>query len=95
MVQTDGTAVLRTVSLPNATTYVYDLVTACDGSLYVAETVPQIAHVLADGHIDEYPVEGFFETRKLARGTDCRIWLSGSGDGRPELATIELVPRRP
>jgi hypothetical protein len=95
MVQTDGTAVLRTVSLPNATTYVYDLVTACDGSLYVAETVPQIAHVLPDGHIDEYPVDGFLQTRKLARGADCRIWLSGSGDGRPELATIELVPRKP
>jgi hypothetical protein len=94
IVQTNGTSVLRTVSLPNATTYVYDLVTACDGSLYVAETVPQIAHVLPNGHIDEYPVEGFYETRKLARGADCRIWLSGFGDGRPELATFELAPTR-
>jgi hypothetical protein len=92
IVQTDGASVLRTIALPNATTYVYDAVTACDGSLYVAETVPQIAHVLPNGHIDEYPVDGFLETRHLARGADCRIWLSGSGNGRPELATFELVP---
>ena len=42
LVQTDGTSVLRRVTLPNATIGVRDVVTACDGSLYVAETVPQI-----------------------------------------------------
>ena len=92
IVQTDGTSVLRTIALPNATTSAYDLVTACDGSLYVAETVPQIAHVLPNGHIDEYPADGFFSTRHLARGVDCRIWLSGFGNGRPEIATFALVP---
>jgi hypothetical protein len=82
--------VLRTVQLPNATIGVFSAVTACDGSLYVAEMRPQLAHVARDGTVTEYPVD-LYSVNELVRGSDCRIWFIGSND---DAGTLDLVPAK-
>lgn len=94
-IRLSGTTVLRTAQLPNATTYVMGATTGCDGSLYVAESAPQIARTGPDGRVEEYELDGFLGLRGLARGDDCRVWLIGyDDDGRTELAIVEVAPAR-
>ena len=94
MVQMTMRGAVRTVKLPNANGWVRGLVTGCDGSLYATELPPVIAHVGRTNAVEEYPVAGIFGATDLIRGSDCRIWVSGDGNGRPALFTFGLVPRR-
>jgi streptogramin lyase len=95
IVQSDGARILRTIAFPGATTTANDLVTGCDGSLYIAENLPQVGHVANDGRLEEYPIDGLNAVRTLLLAPDCRIWINGYGNGRPVPALFELVKARP
>jgi hypothetical protein len=60
----------------------------------VTEQRPVIAHVGSGDRVEEYPLEGIYAASEVRRGADCRMWVNGSGNGRSELFTFELLPRR-
>jgi outer membrane protein assembly factor BamB len=82
---------LRT-ALPNVTVGSKAAAVGCDGALYVAETVSQIARIAPDGRIDELPVD-VYGLDGITLGRDCRLWFAaGSNAHRQQIGTFELRP---
>jgi hypothetical protein len=84
---------LRSFELPTMTAHINALVSGCDGTLYAAEDVPQIAHIGPQGRIEEYRIDAR-GINSLARTSDCRIWfLAGTNYPRQQIGTLELTAR--
>jgi streptogramin lyase len=82
--------VLRPTPLPDATMYVRAMTVGCDGALYVAESIPRIARIAPNGHVDEFPVD-VYGVDGITRGSDCRLWFAaGSNSMHQQIGTLEL-----
>jgi streptogramin lyase len=94
VVHANDHAILLRTTLPNATVGATAAVAGCDGALYVAETVPQIARITPNGQIDEFPID-VFGIDGITVGSDCRLWFAaGSNAPKQQVGTLELRPRR-
>ncbi|MDB5069961.1 MAG: afsK 10 [Candidatus Eremiobacteraeota bacterium] len=93
IVHANAHAVLMRTKLPNITVGATAAAVGCDGALYVAESVPQIARIAPNGQIDEFPID-VFGIDGITVGSDCRLWF-GAGSNAPEqqIGTLELRPR--
>ncbi|MHB8140114.1 MAG: virginiamycin B lyase family protein [Vulcanimicrobiaceae bacterium] len=84
---------LAAYHLPNATVRVTALASGCNGTLYVAESVPQIALVSPSGTLREYPLDGT-PIDGLVKTADCALWfISGSNYPRQYVGRLSLVRR--
>ena len=93
LIEMNAHRVLRTIALPNAGIGVRAATVGCNGSLYAAETVSQIARISKDGKLEEYVVP-LSEINGLVRAPDCSIWfIAGSNAPRQEIGQFQLVPR--
>ena len=91
IVHASARGVLRDLALPNVTLTVRAAAVGCDGALYVAEPVPQIARIAPDGRIDEMPID--LSIDGIVTGADCRIWFTGgSNEPRQEVGTLTFTP---
>jgi hypothetical protein len=94
LTQIGAHGVVRTVTLPNATDRAVAMTTGCDGALYVAESVPQIARIATDGRIEEYPLD-VFSVDGITRAPDCSLWFTaGSNAPDQQIGRPTLLRRR-
>jgi streptogramin lyase len=91
--QMSARGVLRSASLPNTTIGVQAMAMGCDGSLYIAESVPQIARLAKDGGVEEYPLADYYSIDGLVRAPDCSFWFTAGTNGfHQSVAKFDLVP---
>lgn len=94
LVEMNAHRVLREVILPNASTGVRAMAVGCHGTLYAAETVPQIARITQKGKVEEYPLT-LAEIDGLVRAPDCSIWfMAGTNAQRQQIGKLQFIPRR-
>lgn len=79
--------------LPDRTLSVNDMVKACDGSLYIAENVPELVRKAPDGSVQRYST-GSSPIDRLAVTPDCSIWYArGTNYPHQSVGKLRLVPR--
>jgi streptogramin lyase len=81
-------------TLPDATLGVRAMVTACDGSLYVAETAPEVLRLPPNGTAFERYAIDYRELDGLTRTPDCTLWfVTGTNmpAGEQHVGTLSLV----
>lgn len=84
--------ILRNVGLPNATATIAAATVGCDGALYAAESVPQIARIAPDGRIDEFPLDlRSFEA--IVTAANCGLWFTAISHTGQAVGTLTLTPR--
>ncbi|MDB5092101.1 MAG: putative antibiotic hydrolase [Candidatus Eremiobacteraeota bacterium] len=85
--------VVRSVTLPNASSAVVALTVGCDGTLYAADIAgTQLARIGRDGTFEEYST-GLYSIDGLTTTADCRTWfVGGSNAPDQQVGTFELVP---
>jgi outer membrane protein assembly factor BamB len=93
--EVDAQRVLRTTSLPNASSAIAALTAGCDGALYAADAQgTQLARFAADGSVEEYAT-GLYSIDGLAVASDCRLWfVGGSNAPDQQVGTFTLTPTR-
>jgi hypothetical protein len=91
--EVDAQRVVRTWSLPNASSAIAALTVGCDGTLYVADTLgTQLARFGPDGSVEEHDT-GLFSIDGLATASDCRLWfVGGSNAPDQQVGTFAFTP---
>jgi PQQ-like domain len=89
----DARRVLRTWSLPNASSAIAALTAGCDGTLYVADALgTQLARFAPDGSVEEHDT-GLSSIDGLATASDCRLWfVGGSNAPDQQVGTFAFTP---
>ena len=80
LAEVDARNVLRTWSLPNASSGIAGLTIGCDGTVYAADTLAaQVARFAPDGTVEEHET-GLSSLDGLATSSDCRLWFVGGAN---------------
>ncbi len=80
LAEVDAHRVLRTWSLPNASSTIAGLTVGCDGSVYAADALgTQLARFAPDGSVEEHET-GLYTIDGLATASDCRLWFVGGSN---------------
>ncbi len=95
LAEVDAQRVLRTTSLPNASSTITALAVGCDGALYAADAQgTQLARFGAGDSVEEYDT-GLYSIDGLAVASDCRLWfVGGSNAPDQQVGTFTLTPIR-